>query len=195
MEATIALMVERGVHAVSVDAIAERSAVAKTTVYRHWPTREALILAAWSTLAPIDTGTPTGDLREQVETTAIAFAQRIGTSPMSVLLPDLLALARRDPGMRAVYDELLRARRRPVADVISGAVVNGLLPTDTDAELVAELILGPIVYRQLVHLEPVDPVFIAHLTSTVLAAATQDMVKTVKRPRRAARAPSVRRRR
>ena len=112
LDATVELMVERGVHAVSVDAIVERSGVAKTTVYRHWPTREALIKAAWTSVIPPETIAATGTVHEQASDIALAFSQRIGTRPMSVLLPDLMAEAGRDESLRQMYEDVLRSRRR-----------------------------------------------------------------------------------
>ena len=177
LQATVELMVERGVHTVSVDAIVERSGVAKTTVYRHWPTREALVMAAWQTLVPTDDVDPSGTMREQLRTLALAFATRIGTPPMSLLLPDLMAASARDPKMRAMYDEVVRSRRRPLMETVQRGITAGLLPPSTDAELVSQLILGPIAYEQLLRHAEVDPAFVDHLVSVVLEATHHNMVR------------------
>ena len=175
--ATIDLMVERGMHAVSVDAIAERSGVAKTTVYRHWPTREALILAAWYTLVPEEPDAPTGDLQGRILALALAFARRIGAPPMSVLLPELLACAGRDADMLAVYEEILRVRGKPLTEAVAAAVVEGVLPAWTDVELMASLILGPIAFQQLIVRKPVDPVFIGQVVSIAMESALQEIIQ------------------
>jgi AcrR family transcriptional regulator len=188
LQSTVELMVERGVHAVSVDAIAERSGVAKTTIYRHWPTREAVIVAAWSSIIPGDDESHLGTVHEQVRALALAFAKRIGNRPMSVLLPDLLAAAERDPAMRDLYENVLRARRRSLRDAIVAGVSAGSLPAGTDADLVVSLILGPIAYEQLVLRHPVDEGFVDRVVSTVLDATQHDLVgdRTTRtsRPRR-----------
>ena len=175
--ATIDLMVERGMHAVSVDAIAERSGVAKTTVYRHWPTREALILAAWYTLVPEETDAPTGDLEARILALALAFARRIGAPPMSVLLPELLACAGRDADMLAVYEEILRVRGKPLTEAVAAAVVEGVLPARTDVELLASLILGPIAFQQLIARNPVDPVFVGQVVAIAMESALQEIIQ------------------
>ena len=172
--ATIDLMVERGMHAVSVDAIVERSGVAKTTVYRHWPTREALILAAWYTLVPEETESPVGDIQARILALALAFARRIGSPPMSVILPELLAFAGRDDDMRAVYEEILRVRGKPLTEAVAEAVADGVLPARTDVDMVASLILGPISFQQLVLRNPVDPAFIADVVTFVLESTLQE---------------------
>lgn len=164
-------------HAVSVDAIAERSGVAKTTVYRHWPTREALILAAWYTLIPEETESPTGDIQARVLALALVFANRIGAPPMSVLLPELLAFAGRDPDMLAVYEEILRVRGKPLTEAVAAAIVDGVLPAATDVDLTASLILGPIAFQQLILRNPVDPAFIGEVVTLVLEAALHEIVQ------------------
>src|SRR4051794_38037243 len=66
LTATVQLLAEAGLGGVSVDEVSRRSRVAKTTIYRHWPSRSVLLLDACSNLgarpqAP-DTGTLKGDL-------------------------------------------------------------------------------------------------------------------------------------
>jgi len=178
LQATVELMVERGVHTVSVDAIVERSGVAKTTVYRHWPTREALMMAAWQTLVSTDDVDPSGTMHEQLRTLALAFAVRLGTPPMSLLLPDLMAASARDPKMRAMYDEVVRSRRRPVVETVEAGIAAGLLPASTDAEFVCQLILGPIAYEQLLRHVKVDAAFVDRLVTVVLEAANHNMICT-----------------
>ena len=160
LQATVQLMSERGVPAVSVEAIAERSGVAKTTIYRHWPTREALIVDAWTSVGyPEPTTAPAVGLDGRVVQIAQAVGTRISTPPMSVLLPDLLAAAERDPLMREMKDGLLRTRRRPLFDALHEAAAAGDLPHDVDVELLVALIVGPIYYRRLILQQPVttDP--------------------------------------
>ena len=189
--ATVDLMVERGMHAVSVDAIAERSGVAKTTVYRHWPTREALILAAWYTLLPDEHDVPTGDVQARILTLALAFARRIGAPPMSVLLPELLAFAGRDDDMRALYDELIRVRGKPLTEAVAIAVAEGVLPKRTDVELVASLILGPILFQQLIGRKPFDEGFVRQVVTIVMESTLQEIIQQ-SRPK-ARNAPTSRR--
>lgn len=189
--ATVDLMVERGMHAVSVDAIAERSGVAKTTVYRHWPTREALILAAWYTLLPDEHDLTTGDVQARILTLALAFARRIGAPPMSVLLPELLAFAGRDDDMRALYDELIRVRGKPLTEAVATAVAEGVLPKRTDVELVASLILGPIAFQQLIGRKPFDEGFVRQVVTIVMESSMQEIIQQ-SRPK-ARNAPTSRR--
>ncbi|MDQ1425221.1 MAG: hypothetical protein QOD72_2719, partial [Acidimicrobiaceae bacterium] len=172
LQATVQLMAERGVPAVSIEAIAERSGVAKTTIYRHWPTREALVTDAWMSVGfPEPKTAPPADLDERVAQIAQAVGTRISTPPMSVLLPDLLAAAERDPKMREMKDGLLRTRRRPIFDALQEAAQSGALPPDIDVELLVALIVGPIYYRRLILQQPVTNEFVERVVAVALDTA------------------------
>ncbi len=172
LDTTVTLMVERGIHALNIDGIAEHSGVAKTTIYRHWSSREAIILDALSSLLAPETQGPTGTPIEQIHSLAWWFAEKIGTAPWSVLFPDLIALARRSERMRNVYEDFMRLRRQPVAEVIARAITAENI--DADADVVALMILGAITYRQLVLLAAPDEGFVRQ----VVTAALQQRVTT-----------------
>jgi AcrR family transcriptional regulator len=172
LQATVQLMAERGVPAVSIEAIAERSGVAKTTIYRHWPTREALLAAAWTSVSysePLPT--PAVDLDERVAQIAHAVGTRISTPPMSVLLPDLLAAAERDPKIRELKDEIMRTRRRPLTEALQEAAAGGALPDDVDVDLLVALVVGPIYYRRLILQQPVTNEFVERVVAVALDTA------------------------
>jgi AcrR family transcriptional regulator len=157
---------------VSIEAIAERAGVAKTTIYRHWPTREELLADAWTSVGyPEPTTAPADDLDERVAQIAQAVGTRISTPPMSVLLPDLLAAAERDPKMREMKDGLLRTRRRPLFDALHEAAATGALPHDVDVELLVALIVGPIYYRRLIVQQAVTTEFVERVVAVALDTA------------------------
>jgi AcrR family transcriptional regulator len=166
LDTTVTLMVERGIHALNIDGIAEHSGVAKTTIYRHWSSREAIILDALSSLIAPETQGPTGTPVEQIQTLAWRFAEKIGTPPWSVLFPDLIALAHRSERMRTVYEDFMRLRRQPVAEVIARAITADNI--DAESDVIALMILGAITFRQLVLLAPPDEHFVRQVVSTAL---------------------------
>lgn len=166
-DATVALMVERGIHALSIDAISEASGVAKTTIYRQWPSREAIILDALSGMMTEDADPLTGSI-EEITDLAWKFAVRIGTTPWSTLLPDLLSLAGRSPTMHTLYEGFLRGRRKPLAVAIGIAMEQGTVERYGDAEFLSLAILGPITFRQLVQLNPPDETFVHDVVTAAL---------------------------
>jgi AcrR family transcriptional regulator len=180
LQATVQLMAERGVPAVSVEAIAERSGVAKTTIYRHWPTREALLADAWTSVGysePLNS--PAVDLDERVAQIAHAVGTRISTPPMSVLLPDLLAAAERDPKIRELKDGIMRTRRRPLTEALQEAAAAGALPSDVDVDLLVALIVGPIYYRRLILQQSVTNEFVERVVAVALDTARHGLVASL----------------
>ena len=82
LAAALELLEESGVGGFSVDEVVRRCAVAKTTIYRHWPTREALVLDACTRISDEqeipDTGTLSGDLHAHLTTIAELLRRRTG---------------------------------------------------------------------------------------------------------------------
>lgn len=171
LDACVELMVERGVPAVTVDAIAERSGVAKSTLYRHWATREAVIADAWRSFGDQQPPELPGDLRGDLLALTEAVARRLARRPFSVLLPDLVAAAERDPEVRELHHTLMGQRRRLLADRFERAVDEGELPADVDVALLTSMLVGPVVLRGVVLREAITPSFLDGLVAAVLRAA------------------------
>jgi len=69
LRATLALFVNRGIEATSMDAVAERSGVSKATIYKHWKNKDALALEALSLMLGLDEEPPkfdSGNLRQDL---------------------------------------------------------------------------------------------------------------------------------
>ena len=176
LAAALELMVERGVFATTIDAVSERSGVAKTTIYRQWPNRDALLADAWVAIPPPELPVTTGDLDADLLAVATAINHRLSNPPMSVLLPDLLAATERDPALVGLHDRLVRARRRPLLELVTAAVAEGRLPSLTDAEMLVSLILGPLLYRRVVVQQAVPAGLVEQVVATALAAARAGLV-------------------
>ncbi len=108
------LIVERGVGNLTIEEVAARSGVAKTTIYRHWPERAALILdtvrASFEHVATPDTGTLRGDL----EAWFGGMVRADLSGQVGQIMPSLLDAAGRDPEIGGLLDQL--ADERQAAD-------------------------------------------------------------------------------
>jgi len=80
MAATYELLQEAGLGGLTVDAVSERSGVAKTTIYRHWPTRSALVIDACSRLGTRREAPDTGSLKGDVTVLVTDLAHRLRTA-------------------------------------------------------------------------------------------------------------------
>ena len=158
IEATLALIAEVGIGETTVDAIAERSGVAKTTIYRHWSGKPAIVLDALSSvMAPPedpDTGTVHGDLVALLA----GFAEALSRGPLAPLLTSMMAAAERDPDVARLHRDEAAARHQVLRDAVVRGVGRGELVRGTDADAVVAAVVGPVVYRRLVAAEPVDAI-------------------------------------
>lgn len=168
VDAAVALLREVGVEAFTVESVVERSGVAKTTIYRHWPDRDALVLDALAQLidppSPIDTGSLAGDLTRLTE----GLAQALQTGPLADLLPSVIAAARRDRRLAELHRRLIDSRHEAVRQVVRRGIARGELPPDTDPNLVVDLLGGPLFYRGLVAGRRLDRGFARQVVEVVL---------------------------
>ena len=173
------LVCERGVAGVSLESVADRSGVAKTTIYRHWASREALLADALGALggpSPVRAGTCLAeDLRHAVG----RLAESLDNDRWPGALPSLADAASRDPDLERAHRSLCRDRRRPFVDALERAVARGELSPRVDVETAVDLLAGPLFYRRLLgdgrvdDREFVDAVI--HGALAALGARPQDM--------------------
>lgn len=168
--AALAVMSERGVAATTIEAVTQRSGVAKTTIYRQWDNQQALVLDAFSTLldepAVPDTGTLRGDLLELVR----GLTRALTASPAATLMPALIDAAERDLTFAAVHHDEATRRHQAVISSITLGVTRGELPAETDPAAVVDLLAGPIFYRRYVSQGQVDEAFADIVVDCVLTA-------------------------
>jgi AcrR family transcriptional regulator len=158
LAATLVELAESGYAALSVDDVARRAGVHKTTVYRRWQTRENLVVDALaaqmaSGIAIPDTGAVATDLREL----ARAFVQwMIGPIGRAMLAAILSQDAARVPDIAAIKRRLVDDRFRQAEPVVLRGIERGELPAGTDPAEVIKTLIAPIYLRLLVTSEPID---------------------------------------
>lgn len=143
LEATLALLTERGEF--SVEDVAERAGVHKTTVYRRWTTRPALVAAALQLLADRDVAVvDSGDLRGDLEQLAVQVARALRSSAGTHALRAALATAGADSGLRAAAGAFLAARYRLAAELIEAGQADGRVRADLDPVLAWQAVVNPL---------------------------------------------------
>ena len=148
LSSTVALLSERGYGGSSVDEISRRSGVAKTTIYRHWPTRNDLLRDACSTLGtPLDTPDD-ADLKTALTAVLKQLGSLLNSAQWASVLPSIVDAAERDPQVAAMYSELQDEYSSVFRDLLAAAVVQGILPKNTDVSVLTALLVGPLFYRR-----------------------------------------------
>lgn len=160
---------EVGYGAFTIESVAARAGVAKSTIYRHWPDKLALIADAFETsheqMVP---STETGSPRERVERLVRHVAYVVTDSTFSACIPALIEGAEREPRLREFRHRYSAERRQSLADLIAEGVAGRDFPARVDPDLAAQALLGPIFYRRLMTSEPFDPDQVGALVEMVL---------------------------
>jgi AcrR family transcriptional regulator len=155
----------------TMERVAAESGVAKTTLYRGWPTKATLCMdlyldVAGSELQDPATGDVAGDLR-QIANTVIRLQTRTVAGPAFI---GLLAETLVNPASRAAFLAEFAQRRREVTRlVLRRGIERGELRADTDIDLVIDALGGAATFRLLQGHAPLGPGFIAALVALLLS--------------------------
>ena len=168
LETTYKLLTEVGLSGVSVDEVCRQSGVAKTTIYRHWSSREALLLDACSTMGPRSQAPDTGSFKRDLETFLSQLVQRLRTAPWSMVLPSIIDAAERDPQLAKVQARIHGEMRSPIRTIVERAQHRGELPKRLDPSHVIAQVLGPLFYRRWFSREALDERFLAGIITRVV---------------------------
>ena len=155
LDAVAELLLGCGVSACTVDEVARRSGVAKTTIYRHFDSTEQLIVSGLDAMiAPFptpNTGSLRGDLTAYCEITS----QMSCDPALRGLMLELLAAAARNPELMKVKQAMFKERMDPVRTMVQLAMARGEIPSGHDPDLAAELVEAPFLSHLVIHaLEP-----------------------------------------
>ncbi len=148
VETTLALLAEVGPTALSVEEVASRAGVSKATIYRRFPTKDDLVVAALASLnESLMAGAVDGPVRDVLVTLVTAWWEQNADSRSGQLFPRVLAHAKSNPRMFcSFYDQVIEPRRDVYRAVIGRGIEAGELRSDTDVELLTTLIIASSVY-------------------------------------------------
>ena len=173
------LLLSGGYAGLNVDEVAERAAVAKTTLYRRWPTKDHLAIAVVTrTIRPVPVP-DTGDLRHDLTEFTAGLAASLHTYRMAGqpdglsagLVAELVAAAARHPDLGDLVRALHARRHAMLLDRLRRAVERDGLRPDIDHAVLVDQVSGPIYYRVLITGAPADRDYAGRLVSAALAGA------------------------
>jgi AcrR family transcriptional regulator len=169
LDAATEILLEEGLAAATVAAVAERSGVHHTSIYRRWGDRAALIRDAL--LDAVDTAVPlrdTGNLSDEL-THMLDDVLALYQSPLGPVLMD--AMRSSDPALEELRNTYFGARLEHCAAIAERAKARGEVPEDIDYRLVFELLMGPIIARTLLSSDGVKTLDTGAIVRTVLNGA------------------------
>jgi TetR/AcrR family transcriptional regulator of autoinduction and epiphytic fitness len=169
LQAALDELGEVGYGTFRIESVAARAGVGKSTIYRHWPEKLALIADAFETFhVQMVPSTQTGSPRERIVVLVRHVAEVFVDSTFSICIPALIEGAERDPRLRKFHHQYSAERRQSLIDVIAEGVASGDFANYLDPELAALALLGPIIYQRLMSGEPFNPERASNLVETVL---------------------------
>lgn len=169
LTATLDLVAEVGIAGLTMDSVAVRAGVGKATIYRRWSSKEALLLDAWMSCVNKSPTPDTGSLRSDIDQMFLRDDHPLSDAALQRVFPQMVAAAKVNPDVTQAYHAFLAERRHPIRTVLERAIARGELERDTDVELVADLLIAPLMYRWLVTDGVVDHQIISRVIDTVLA--------------------------
>jgi AcrR family transcriptional regulator len=180
LAATITELAQTGYAALTVEGVAQRAGVHKTTIYRNWKDSDGLVADAlaehFAADIPIpDTGAVESDLRALALSLVATMASETGRALLAAVLSDATRVARLAEIKHTLFhDRFLRAE-----PVVTRAVERGELPPDTDPAGLLKTLAAPIYFRLVFTGDPVDEATAEDAVRVALAAAHAGVVPAV----------------
>jgi AcrR family transcriptional regulator len=162
---------QQGYSGFRMESVAALAGVGRSTVYRHWPNKSALIADALETLnTQPDPAREivAGTARQRVEVILSHLAEALGDSPLSACVPALVHAAETEPAVRDFHHAYAARRRQRLTDIIAAGVAAGELPSRIDPEAASAALAGAMFYRRLMTPDAPDADFLGRLVDSVL---------------------------
>jgi AcrR family transcriptional regulator len=174
LQASRELLAESGVHGLTIDGVAARSGVAKTTIYRHWRSKEELALAVLLEMTEQVVEVPQlGNTRAEFVALVTRAIEILDTTLMGRVMQGLVSDLATDPTLAHAFRERVVALRiKEIHHLIERGAARGDLRPDTDAELLHDLLFGAIYHRLLLSGRPLDQTYAEQVVDSVLGSIT-----------------------
>lgn len=171
LESAYALMAATGLAATTIDAVARHSSVSKMTIYKWWPSREALLIDAFLhhaaqmlPLPPESAGTPVARARRH----AAAYAEALQGEFGKVQLAVISECISKTGSAELFYTRYLQFRRDALVEMIATGQKDGSILAEGPAEDLYDAIYGSLFYRYVFGIAPITPAYARNLVDLVL---------------------------
>jgi AcrR family transcriptional regulator len=171
LEAAAELLLTEGLAAVSMNAVAARAGVSKSTIYRWWRSKELLALDAlyneWDTQR--GEGHDTGSIRGDLLSLLRPWIRRARRRPFGHVVGALVVELHSNEDFARQYQErFVEPRRADGQAAFRRAIERGEIPPDTDVEAVLDLLYGALYHRLLHRHAPLNDPFVVEIVDVTL---------------------------
>jgi AcrR family transcriptional regulator len=170
LDAALVEYAARGLEGMSVDAVAARAGVSKATIYRRYPSKVELVMAAAlmlceETAPKLDASTLEENLRDLLQNLARTLADPVYGAAKRTLLFDAVA----NDDLARMHATLVAGRRERLQQMLRSAIEHGELRRDIDLEFACDQLSAPLFYRHLLLHAGIDDAYIDKVVAEFLA--------------------------
>jgi AcrR family transcriptional regulator len=174
LDAALALLAEGGPDALTIDAVAARAGVARTTVYRRWNGKDELVLAVLDDVAARLMPAPNlGDTRTDLVAIVDAVIRVLADADVRSLIAAIVSESIRNDALAQRFRRrLLDLRREELRGVLERGAARGELHGELEIETAVDCLIGPVYYRMLLAGEQPEPGYAERVVDAFVRSAT-----------------------
>lgn len=167
LDAAYRLLLEQGLSATTMEAIATAAGVSKATIYKWWPNRASVIMTAFLREAGQALPYPEELQLDSIFSRLLKMAEEF-CGPIGTMISALIAEGQSDPEIaQAFRDGYVSARRQQGVEIVRDAVARGLIKPG-DPDVVLDILYAPLYYRLLVGHKPLTRAFVREHVDLVM---------------------------
>lgn len=172
LAATRELLLDGGLEAFTVEAVAAASGAARSTIYRHWPAPHDLLVETLTDMGSEFDAPDTGALRTDLAESLAQVRPVLNDPRTRRLILDVTRAAATDPEMERIRQTASRERRQPIQIILQRAIARGEIDPDIDIALATHLIEGPLLSATVMQNRPVPDEDVAEMIDRIVSALT-----------------------
>ncbi|MCU1683258.1 MAG: transcriptional regulator, TetR family [Amycolatopsis sp.] len=172
VDAVIDELAGQGYGKLSMEAVARRAGVGKSALYRRWPSKQHMVIAAISAISvPLAEMPDTGSLRGDLDIALRGVLAWLSDPKFFRIMPDLIAETARNPDLAAATAHAIGEPRRARGEImLRRAIERGELAADLDLELAMDLLAAPIHWRLIARHAELEPGYLDKLAELLMRA-------------------------
>lgn len=168
IDATREILLEGGLDAFNVEAVASASGAARSTVYRHWPEPRDLVMDTLMAMGQDFPIPDTGSLKTDLEAAAALIRPILDDPRARRLLLDVTRAAATDPDLERIGQKAIRDRRQPMQVTLQRAIARGEIDPDIDMTVAMHLVEGPLMSATVLQNQPISDEMISSLVERIV---------------------------
>jgi len=169
LEAALKLLAETSFAEVTIDAIAERARVGKATVYRWWPNKAELVIAAFISVVEEQLRFSSSGPFEKAIHDQMKNWVPVYRSPLGQVITTVIGAGQSEPEiMEAFRKYWVEPRRHEARESLRLAIKEGRIHSGLDPDTIIDLFYGPLYLRLLITNAPLTPAYVDLVFHTVI---------------------------